>query len=610
MGISFRNVIQYLLILFLLLANVHCISNKSSTSKSSKPEVTLTLIHFNDGESKLLNAHKGLEDFGGVARFAAVINNIRTSVENDTSPHCHIAVSSGDNFLAGPEFDVSLKKGVPYYDAMAIDIMGVNAMALGNHDFDFGPEVLADFIRSFSISNTIFMSSNLDFSNESKLQVLADQGKIAKSIIIKRKNHRFGIIGLTTPNLPFISSPRNVKLLDNIASCVQKEVDILENKDVKKIILISHLQGIKEDIELIKNLRGIDIVVSGGGNELLANESDILISHDIINKKIIEEEAYGPYPVLAKDRDNKNVPVVTTTGEYRYVGLLKVSFNKNGEIIEVDKSSGPVRVVGEEYKDGVKPDSAIVKQVVAPLKQALNIINNKEIGTSQIDLDGNRMNVRSRETSLGSLAADALLWSSCRRASEYNAKSPDIALVNSGSIRKSIAAGTVTEMDVFNACPFSSLITIVENVSPEILKNLLENTYSRINDDGGIESASGTGRFAQIAGFRVVYNSKREAGNRIKEVRLDKNRPIVLDYKIVENAPSVNLATINFLARGGDEWNVGKGLKVNLGITNRRALSDYIKAPKSEGGLNGKITSAEYPDSGSRRILRINEGNL
>jgi len=195
----------------------------------------------------------------------------------------------------------------------------------------------------------------------------------------------------------------------------------------------------------------------------------------------------------------------------------------------------------------------------------------------------------------------------CQEAAEYLAKHPDIAMINGGSIRMSIAAGQVTEMDVFTACPFSSLITIIEGVSPEVLKNLLENAYSRINADGGIEGASGTGRFAQIAGFRVVYNSKRKPGDRIKEVRLINKKLIVSNYKVVENAPSVNVATINFLARGGDEWKFINRQRENVGVTNRQALSEFIQAPKSEGGLNGKITSAEYPVSGSQRILRINE---
>jgi len=167
--------------ILLFLPYVHCHSQKDPVKKDTSPDVTLTLIHFNDGESKLLNAGKDLEDFGGIARFASVINTIRSGVDNDTTAHYHITVSSGDNFITGPEFGVSLKKGVPYYDAMAIDLMAVDAIALGNHDFDFGPYVLANFIRSFSSSNTAFLSSNLDFSNEPELLVLADSGKIAKS---------------------------------------------------------------------------------------------------------------------------------------------------------------------------------------------------------------------------------------------------------------------------------------------------------------------------------------------------------------------------------------------------------------------------------------------
>lgn len=585
---------------------INCASDKKNINRRDDIPVTLTLFHFNDGESKLLNAGKGMEEFGGIARLASIVKKKRDEIDIQES-HVHITVSSGDNFLAGPVFNVSLQKGVPYYDAIAFDLLSVHAVTLGNHDFDFGPDVLANFIESFHQPFPLFLSSNLDFSDEPALQKLVEKGRIVKSAVIKRSQHTFGFIGLTSTNLPAISSPRKVKVKKDIISCVQQEVNTLENRGINKIILISHLQGINKDIDLISKIHGVDIVVAGGGDELLANRETALISHVIEDKEIIAEKIYGPYPLLRKDAKNKTVPIVTTCGEYRYVGLLQVKFNATGNIINIHENSGPVRVVGDSYKNGITPDQAIVDQVEIPLTIKLKSMNNTIIGVSKVNLDGNRLEIRAKETPLGNLLADALLWTAQREYTTYNSQRPEIAIINGGSIRTGLVAGNISELDVFNICPFSSFITIVENVTPRELKVILENAYSRVGADGSIEGVSGTGRFAQIAGFQVEYNPIREPGRRVKQVVLNDSNLIVSNYRIAKNAPSVHLATIGFLARGGDECDVGSGRQINIGKTHRQALIEYIKAPKSMDGMDGVISKSAQLYFNSNRIVRTNK---
>ena len=119
--------------------------------------VTVQLLHNNDGESQILTSEEG---FGGIARFANLITNLRADAAAEG--HDTILVSSGDNFLAGPEFQVGVVDDV-FYDAVALNRMGYDAMAIGNHEFDFGPDVLEDFISSFGNPPT-WVSTNLDFS--------------------------------------------------------------------------------------------------------------------------------------------------------------------------------------------------------------------------------------------------------------------------------------------------------------------------------------------------------------------------------------------------------------------------------------------------------------
>ncbi len=232
----------------------------------------LTILHNNDGESQLVDLGSDLEDFGGVARFATVVqreNQALSSGQGAMGKSGVIMVSSGDNSLAGPEFTAGLRTGT-FYDAMALDLIGYDAIALGNHDFDFGPEVLAEFIKDVSDNEAPFLSSNLEFSGEPGLQALFNDGRIAESVVVQKNGVSIGIIGATTPNLRFISSPRNVQITSDVAGEVQAEVDRLHAAGINKIVLISHLQDVDTDIALVGQIDGVDVVVAGGGDGSLA----------------------------------------------------------------------------------------------------------------------------------------------------------------------------------------------------------------------------------------------------------------------------------------------------------------------------------------------------
>lgn len=153
---------------------------------------TLTLFHNNDGESQLINLGSGKEDFGGVARFKTLADQLRAEAESAFS--ATLFLSSGDNFLAGPEFNAGLNRkatdsSVPFYDAIAIQSIGYDALAMGNHDFDFGPDVYADFIDDIQ-SPIPFLSANLDFSEHAPLNALLQSGRVAASSIFVRNQEK------------------------------------------------------------------------------------------------------------------------------------------------------------------------------------------------------------------------------------------------------------------------------------------------------------------------------------------------------------------------------------------------------------------------------------
>lgn len=594
---------------------------------------TLTVLHNNDGESDVLPDG----DEGGVARFATLVDQAKHEAESrDSGDGGVVFVTSGDNFLASPEFSASINDGT-FYDARAIELLGYDALAIGNHEFDFGPELLADFVKA--THDPPFVSANLDYRGERDLRRLftffignggndndSNRGffnryinskRLFRTVIARTGGEKVGIIGATTEALASISSPRDV-VVKLVQPAVQREINRLERRGVDQIILISHLQDVEGDVALAAQLSGIDILISGGGGELLANPDDALQPSD------------GPgdiddtYPVIAVNADGAEVPVVTTSGEYKYLGQLVVDFDCDGNIVEVDAdASGPRRVVSTAFPDGVTADPQLQAEVEAPVAAYVAGLATNVIADTEVELDGRRSpGVRTMETNEGNLIADSQLWQAQQLAADFGVSAPDVAIQNGGGIRNnSIIApgsdpgsvGQVTELDTFDMVPFSNLLAIVPDIPREQFKEILENSVSRTQPG---DTPGGTGRFAQVAGFTMEWTGSGSAqvvdddgnvltpGTRIRSVVLD-DGTVIVDKGAVVPGPDIGIAIVDFLARGGDQYPFRGAPFTPVGASYQQALLNYIVAPTSAGGLGGFISEADYPEGGEGRNVEL-----
>ena len=555
---------------------------------------TLTILHNNDGESKLLpdpgdrppsGVLTSADGFPGVARFVALMKSMQASARGDGEGL--ITVSAGDNFLASQELGVSLAGGGPLYDSIALRGL-YDAIALGNHDFDLGPEVLARFIRGFNEAAP-FLSANADFSAEPDLEALVDSGVLGASTVVTTAGQQIGVIGAITPLLPNISSPRNVVISD-VRTAVMAEVGKLTAQGVNKIVLVSHLQDVNEEIALVADLVGVDVVVAGGGDELLEGGGSCLP----------DVEPIGTYPLLVRDSTGTEVPVVTAPGGYRCIGQLTVIFDGDGTVVEAYGKS-----IGVDF--GIEPDPRVQAEVIEPLGAAVADVDAHMIATSEVDLDGRRAMVRTGSTNLGNLLADALRSAATNRAAGFGTPVADVAVQNGGGIRNDalIPAGQVTTGDTWDIAPFRNFVVVGE-VPRETFGVLLEQAVARIPGAGG--------QFAQISGFRITYDPSAPAreidragdcslagnpGSRIRDAVLDDGTVIVSEGSVVPGDPLI-LATIDFLANGGGCYPLAGIEFTSLGVTYQQALADYIAAD-----LGGRITSEDYPVDGDNRITAL-----
>jgi len=580
----------------------------------------LTILHIGDQESWLISAQGNLRDnagqtisfYGGIDRLATVIANRKAA-----APGTVITLNAGDSVLPGPRLNASFVNlgtaaddgGQDFYDAIANRLIGVDATTFGNHEFDLdntGP-VAARFAE---VSGTTYLSANLDFSVTPQLAALETSGKVAASkIITTALGKKVGIVGATTPLLPGISSPpaglmKNWSAANtveqNLAAMlplVQAEIDDLRNNQgVSVIIVMSHLQNAANEINtMVPALRGVDLVISGGGHELMKDSDDLVINGGVA-------PTFNTHPVYSTDADGKQVPVVTGHFGNRYVGELNFTINdETGAVTSLD-SSKMIRVSGAAADaDKVVGNATLFADVVTPVTNFIAALNAQIIGTTATKLNGPthttctpvapattcvfNEGVRNAETGLGNLVADAMRF----------AGKTDVAIQNGGGIRTSIATpGNVTLGDTFNILPFTNLVKRAPVMNATQLKDILEHSVISSSATGG-----NNGRFAQVSGMKVTYDTKLAArstvvadvgtGQRIRRVVLDDGTVLIDNGVVVDTERTFSLTTIDFTANGGDNYPFAvNGVAFEndpFTITYQQALADLISKPKSEGGL-------------------------
>ncbi|MGL6135125.1 MAG: choice-of-anchor I family protein, partial [Prochlorococcaceae cyanobacterium] len=277
---------------------------------------TLELLHIADQEA-------GAAAIQDAPRLSAVLNALREQdLGGDGLPDNTLTLSSGDAFIPGLFFGASEavfgSGGIG--DIQIQNELGLQAVALGNHEFDFGTATLAGLIdgsatgdfsallgsslEGLDFGGTAFpyLSGNLDFSSDVNLAGLEVDGggtpqpnSITSSVVIEVNGEPIGVVGATTPTLASISSPGGVGIspspfdatptpaqLDALAAEIQAEVDSLlaANTDMNKVVLLSHMQQLEIERALAERLANVDIIVGGGSNTRLFDETDRLRDGD------------------------------------------------------------------------------------------------------------------------------------------------------------------------------------------------------------------------------------------------------------------------------------------------------------------------------------------
>ena len=560
---------------------------------AARPDFTLTILHANDLESALLPA-TGTDGstYGGADRFVELVQREQHAATTgrpgagQAGKRGVLTISAGDNFLPGPNLAASRQEGAPNHDAIAFDEAGFDVSILGNHDFDLGPEFLADWLAD--VDDTTVVSSNLGFAAEPTLAARVADGTVVTTHVENVRGERVGIIGLTTPDLPQLTSSRGVTVDPALAQVANAQAAAYTRAGVDKVVLVSHLQDIDNEVALAGQLRGVDVIVGGGGHELLAGPGDPLVPNGAT--------PYGTYPLMPVDADGRTVPVVTTNALYTYVGRLVVNFDAAGRVVTVDDAASRPLPVLAAGPDAVQPDAVVARDVVAPVQQYVAGLAQQVVATSEVPLDGVRDDVRSRETNLGDLVADSLLVVGRREAAAAGIPPPVVALQNGGGIRNAgtLPAGNISVLDTYTVLPFSNFVAVAPAMPVDTFIAGVEHGLSAAVTGGVLQP---DGRFAQAAGYRVSYDPARPAGDRVVDLVLDDGTVLVEDGTPTGALGTISVATNDFTFRGGDGYPFAGVPFTVLPVTYQQAFEQYLR-----DDLGGVVTAEDYPVGGEGRI--------
>ncbi len=576
-----KNILFLLIMAFLTIIGGCNDDDDDDSSKGSS--MSLTIMHMNDshsyadgssGEELTISGKSTYFDMGGYPRLTTKIKDIRSSTENTLLLHAGDAVQ-GTLYFTKYEGEA---------DFEFLNAMGVDAMAVGNHEFDKGPGYLQKFI---DYAEFPIISANIDATSEVSLA-----GLIEPYVIKDYNGEKVGIIGLTTPTTEFTSSPGDNVIFNDLASTVATYVAQLEDQGINKIILLTHL-GYDQDVELAESIEGVDIIVGGHSHTLLGGE----------DLEALGKAPGGAYPTVVENTEGDSIYVVQAWQHTLALGKLNVEFDKDGVVTAIEGT--PILLLGEESikqkdenGDKVEVDDTTRAAIVAAVAEnnavelvAKDTVAAASLATYTAGIDELETEVIASVSSdlyhtripftdkygegvplpdgsyIAPVVCDGMLWKM-----DQVGLDADFALQNAGGPRRTIYAGDLTVGDAYELMPFGNTLYILE---------LTGNEFKAALQSGIDAAASGdsSGAFPYVAGCRFTVDAK--TNPQAPMLTLVEKQNDSGDWIEINDDETYRVVTNNYIAAGGDYYSVledATGYRLDTGFVDAEVFMDYAKA--------------------------------
>ncbi|MGE8080458.1 5'-nucleotidase C-terminal domain-containing protein [Peribacillus loiseleuriae] len=462
-------------------------------------KTTITILHTNDTHAKVTPEDGGM----GFAKLSSLVKQLK-----EKNPKNTLLLDAGDTFHGTPFATLESGESI----AKIFNQIGYDGLAAGNHDFNYGFERLLALEK---IVNFPILSANVYHTQ--------DHSRLLEPWMIKTVGDiKVGVFGLTTPETTYKTHPKNVEGLtfaDPVeeANAMVKELKA-EGADI--IIALTHLgidaSSTETSIKVAEGAPGIDLIVDGHSHSTL----------------VAGQEAGKDTLIVSAGEYTKNLGVVELTLE--------------GKVITGKKA----HLITKEEAENL-PDDVDISTLIKDIKKKQEVILSEKIGETDAILEGERTQVRARETNLGNLLSDAMV----------HATGADAAITNGGGIRASIKQGTITKGNVVDVLPFGNFLVTKKFTGAEMKAALEHGTSDYPNVKGA---------FPHVSGITFEIDVKAEKGNRVKNLKIA-GAPAVMEKEYT-------VATNDFLASGGDDYTMLKnGPLVNEYGALDEVVIEYIK---------------------------------
>lgn len=494
-------------------------------------ETEVTILHTND-------MHGRIEEGRGVIGVA----KLATIVEEARSEGATLVLDAGDAFQGLPISNAT--RGEDLADIM--NEIGYDAMAVGNHEFDFSLEQAQKYkeILKFPLLSA---NTYVDGARLFEASTVIDKTPTVAG-------DEFVVIGVTTPESSTKTNSKNivgVEFRDPITEVTNVIAEIEARQSYQNYIILAHL-GIDKTTPV--EWRGSTLAEALAINERLKNKRVIVIDG---HSHSVSQATYG-----------HNV-TYTQTGSYlNNIGRLKLTL-----------SGVEAGLISADETKTVMAHPAITDKVAAIKAKFDAETAEVVLDKSPIELNGDRDNVRVRETNLGNLVADALYDYSQTGFSHKT----DLAVINGGGLRATIAKGKpITKGDIIAVLPFGNIISQIKVTGQQIydmfkksLGSILQEKDGQlVLDEQGNPLLEASGGFLHISGAHVIYDTRLPVEERILGVQIYDQ--VTRSYKDLDLARTYYLATNDFLATGGDGYTMLGGAREE-GPSLDSVFLDYLK---------------------------------
>ncbi|MEI7408566.1 bifunctional UDP-sugar hydrolase/5'-nucleotidase UshA [Pectobacterium aroidearum] len=497
----------------------------------------ITILHTNDH-----HGHFWHNDYGeyGLAAQKTLVDQIRQEVASKGGSV--LLLSGGDINTGVPESD--LQDAEP--DFRGMNMVGYDAMALGNHEFDNPLSVLRQqekWAKFPLLSANIYQKS----TNERLFKPYA---------LFDKQGVKIAVIGLTTDDTAKLGNPEYFTDIEfrNPSTEAKQVVEQLRKSEKPDVIIAAthmghyddgnHGSNAPGDVEMARSLPAgyLDMIVGGHSQDPVCMAQE--------NKKQVD---YVPGTPCAPDRQN-GTWIVQAHEWGKYVGRADFTF-RNGELKLEHYQLIPINLKKKVEKDGktervfytqeITQDADVMK-MLTPFQEKGQAQLGIKIGSVKGKLEGDRNQVRFRQTNL----AHVLLSAQLERAGA------DFAIMSGGGVRDSIESGDITYKDVLKVQPFANTLVYVDMKGSDVEKYLAVAANKKVD----------SGAYAQFLNVSLTAD-----GQGVQNVKI-KGEPLQAD-KVYR------MATLNFNAMGGDGYPRLDNLPgyVNTGFVDAEVLKQYIE---------------------------------